>query len=263
MIKAFRVLFTDVATSTGRALQKSWLAIPMLLLGYAVVVGVEELFIGAMSPSSGMMGGFARAFLSVALVGTYLPLLEAAVLVRREIGWKDLRRNLWRYWRDVLSVVFVFFVMSFIADMLRPGTWALIMPVIAVAFSPAPEAIYLGRSGGVELLTDVLEFMQRNWPEWLLGQLPGFAFLALLTTAFSNASLTAFLSLFDLYGPQMRFILMGGTVLDAAWTTGQVKWIAATLGLAAFTHVFMLWRGFLFRKLISSNRRQRAWQARM
>jgi hypothetical protein len=264
-LRATLTLYADAAREATSAMGRSAAALPLLLLGYLVLTGAELLFFSRLPPSAGLVAGFVHALLEAAIVGAYLALVEVGVLGRRRVRLSDLGEHLGAYVWDVISVLFVFWVAQLILGLALPSALVVAVPLAIVAFNPAPELVYQGRSRGMELLGDALGFMQRNWPEWLGAQLPAVGFLiaygALVTGGFSWV---LFVGNLQAFGPFFGFIRVGGDALLVAQAVGGHA--GALLGavlLLAFTHWFMLWRGFLFRELSRGSRRSRAWRARM
>ncbi len=217
--------YSKAVGNTLLALPRSWPAIVALPAFWLV-----HLAIGTLSAPLGMAGGFLRFFVYAGCVGSYLALLERPVLQKRGLKFSDITTSTGHYLGDVISVLFLFWIIDLGVSMLG---LRVLRPIVDLAvfllFNPWPELIYQGRSRSVALLGDALSFMKENWPEWVAVHL-----------------------------------IIGGAMAIPLMLTGWTFALAPVhLGLMAlFLHVGMLFRGFLFADLSRGSRRTREWRSK-
>ena len=249
LLRATLALYRDAAIDAARATGRSAFALVLLLLLFPALAGVSM----ATAPL-GMIGGFVVGFMNAACAGTYLATVQDALDARRTISVSSIRANLGRYTSEVIGVAFPIWVVIAIASLALSGTVALILQLaIGVALNVAPEMIGRSRSSGVQLLQDAFFWLRESGPEWFVAQ--GVLLLPLLVLRPS-----AFGQVVGMFGPNFGFVNAGGLALSAG--SGPLAWLAG-LGLVAFVHVIMLFRGALFQRLGQGGRRARAWRARM
>ena len=249
-------LYRQVTVEAARRAIAAW-PVALSLVVYAVVLVVAMI---AFRPL-GIVGGFLLGFVVAACWSSYLELISQAVAgAKVRIRWDDFKRTfLARFW-DVISVMFAFWIISFVTTPLvrgpnGPATAAVIGFAMAFFFNAVPELLYQGNSRSFALLLDSARFMFRFPVVWLL---PNILLAAL--GLFASGRL-------HVQHPAELLILFGNTFSSptgiASIFTGLPYW---ALPIALFVlHYAMIFRGILYRELVSGggNTRLRAFQAKM
>lgn len=256
-LNATLALYRTAAQDTWASLRRSALAMAFLLGAFAAFIGLAI----AMSPF-GMAGGFVLGFVRAGLIGWYLALLEIAVVGRRRVRVDDVKETLGTYFWETISILFLFFVPELILSMSAPQALLVLVPIASLVFNPAPEMLYQERTQSTQTLGDAARFMQQNWPEWLGAHLLAGVVLIGWGWALTGALHASWLlKVVQLFGPWFEFI-MGGALALQLGGSGAAG-VLSFFGMFVFVHAFMLFRGHLYRKLRSTSRRARAWQARL
>ena len=163
-----------------------------------------------------------------------------------------------RFW-DVVSVMFAFWILSFVAGMVVRAAGpsgdamaAVIGLAMAFFFNVVPELLYLGHSRSFTLLADSARFVMKEPLTWFL---PNVIFAAVM-----------------LAPTGMLRVERPGELLLVFSSVFSPKGLLATAGtlplwamplLLLFLHYVMVFRGLLYLELESGNARQRAFRARM
>jgi hypothetical protein len=249
-------LYRQVTVDAGRRAIAAW-PVALSLVVYAVVLVAAFI---AFAPL-GTVGGLLVGLVMAACWSSYLELISQAVAgTKIRIRWDDFKRTfLVRFW-DVISVMFAFWIISFLTTPLTrgangPAAAGVIGFAMAFFFNPVPELLYQGSSRSFSLLLDSARFMFRFPVVWLL---PNIVFAALGIAASGRVTVNH---------PAELLILFGNTFSSpmgiAAIFTGLPLW---ALPIALFIlHYVMIFRGLLFRELSSGggNARLRAFQAKL
>jgi len=249
-------LYRQVTVEAARRALAAW-PVALSLIVYAVLLLAAMV---AFAPL-GIVGGFLIGFVVAACWSSYLELISQAVAGSQiRIRWDDFKRSfLARLW-DVISVMFAFWIIAlltgpFVRGPNGPAASAIIGFATAFFFNPVPELLYQGHSRSFGLLMDAARFMFRFPVVWLL---PNLVFAALGLVASGRL---------DVSHPAEVLILFGTTFSSpmgiAGIFTGLPYW-ALPIALAVL-HYAMIFRGILFRELVSGggNTRLRAFQAKM
>lgn len=249
-------LYSRVAVEAARRAVAAWpaaLAFPV----YAVILVAATMVLAPL----GMIGGLLIGLVVAACWSSYLELVSQAVAGSKiHIRWDDFRRTfLVRFW-DVISVMFAFWIISFLTGPLTKGpSGAAAAGVIGFAmaffFNAVPELLYQGQSRSFSLLLDSARFMFRFPVAWLLPNVL-FAAIALAASGLLQKishpaeALIVFGSIFSFGGIAAVFLSIP-------------RW-SLPIALLAL-HYVMIFRGLLFRELVSGggNARLRAFQAKM
>jgi len=249
-------LYRQVTVEAARRAIAAW-PVALSLVVYAIVL-VAALI--AFVPL-GTVGGFLMGLVVAACWSSYLELISQAVAGSKiRIRLDDFKRTfLARFW-NVISVMFAFWIIALLTGPLIRGPNEVAMSAIigfamAFFFNAVPELLYQGSSRSFSLLMDSARFMFRFPVVWLL---PNVVFAALALVASGR---------FDVKHPAEVLILFGSTFSSPAGIAslfiGLPRW-ALPIALAAL-HYVMIFRGILFRELVSGggNARLRAFQAKM
>ncbi|MCI0572198.1 MAG: hypothetical protein L0Y66_15690 [Myxococcaceae bacterium] len=207
--------------------RNAWtLLLPMVLL---FVWELSIRLIGSMQ--LGLIGGILAGLGRAALVSCYLYFV-GEVVAQSKVRPAEFSRSFGAYFWAIINVYFVLWVVELVLGML-PNAGLLLTAlwlVSLVALNALPETLYQrGSYGGLATIQESFRFLQDNWVEWLVPN-------ALLVGA-----LYAVLS----FGPRLG-----------------VPWWGAYVVAGALLHVAMVFRGHLFRALVSSSHRQRMFRHR-
>jgi hypothetical protein len=248
------LIYRDVLKLSAQRAWQSW-PVALALVIYAIVLVTSAILVSPL----GWAGGFIMTFVLAACWSSYLELIAQAVAGSKvRVRWDEFKRTFGARLWDVVSVMFAFWIISFLTAPLATGdNGVAISGILALAiaffFNAVPELLYQGRSRSFALLMDSARFMLAHPLVWLLPNL-AFAAIALgatgqLRVQHPGELLVVFSSFFS------------SPLSAAAIFAGLPKW-ALPLALVA-VHFIMVFRGTLFAALISSggNARLRAFQA--
>jgi len=233
VITVYVKLYAQCLAETVRGLRKSpW----TLLLPLGMSLAMQLL---ASLRSIPFLGGIILS----GLLSCYLYFLGEVVRGMR-VSLRELRVSIGKYLWSVLAVVFVLWVAQFLLAMALPRTpnAALFFRFFNLAafilLNAVPEVLYLrGIHGGLATFERSFRFIQENWLEWFIPNLP------LLALAWFGVDLVGLLFAFV---PSLNPIAL---MLVAAF--------------GALFHTFMVFRGHLFEALDGSSHRQRMYRSRM
>lgn len=245
---------SSASDAFGALRRTPWLA--LVPAAYTLGLGL----VGSLLRPLGIVGQFAGYLATAAALGSYLSLLEAAV-GRERTRLADLGPTFGRHLGTIVGVFFLFWIVNTLLaliEMQNPAMTRVVLAVqagIFVAANPVPELVYQGRHEGLGLIDDAVGFVRENAPEWLLPQ-------------------AVFLLPLLLDGPGRGLDLLGGlgsanALLVVAAVVGRAMPafggapLAVLVTASALLSWAMLFRGFLFRALNRSGRRQRIFEARM
>ena len=177
----------------------------------------------------GMIGGFVVGFAAVYLYGAYLYAVGQSIDCMAPLGISIIRDSMGEHVWDVMHVAFLHWIVSLVFGLggLPSMVPVLFSVVVFILFNPWPEVIHSERtSGAMDILVQAFRFMSSNGPEWVFPHL-----------------------------------LLIGLGVGLSMVPGG---LSPELGLGAgvLLHPIMVFRGVLYRKLSSGNRRVRAWQGR-
>jgi len=256
LVRATLALYADAVRDAGRALARNpWIiGLPPL---YSVVLTLAQ---GVAMPL-GMLGGFLIFLVTAACVSSFLSVLAEAVAHER-IRLAELGQTFGRYLSSIAGVLFLFWIIGLLLALItqqNPSLGWLAIAINLVLFflvNPLPELVYQSNRDGIGLVDEAVQFMRENAIEWLVPVLilftPLFA-LGVRETFLAMASVGATNAL-DLVELTLR------AWLPPLGAVGQVLLLFAASVLLCW---IMLFRGFLFRSLAHSGRRQRVFSARM
>lgn len=246
-------LYRRTAALALRRAVKAW-PVAFSLALYAVVMSLAMVLLAPL----GIVGGILVGLVFAACLSGYLHLLSQAVMGSR-LTLDDLHRGfVARFW-DVVSVLFAFWIISFVASMVVRGagpSGAAISAIIGLSmaffFNVVPELLYLGQSRSFALLADSARFVMKEPLTWFLPNVIFAAVMLAPTGALRVERPAELLLVFtSVFSPR-------GLVAAA---TGLPLWAIPLLLL--FVHYVMVFRGLLYLELESGNPRQRAFRARM
>jgi hypothetical protein len=248
------LLLRDVTKLSATRAWRSW-PVALALVVYAVAAAIAGILVMPL----GMIGGIIMSFVIAACWSSYLELIAQAVAGNQiRIRWDDFKRTFGARLWDVVSVMFAFWIISFLTAPLAAGdNGAAVSGVLAVAiaffFNAVPELLYQGRSRSFALLLDSARFMLANPLIWLL---PNLVFAAIALGAAGLLSVQHPGELLVVFGAFFSSPFGALMVFKGIPPWG---WPLALAGV----HFVMVFRGTLFAALVSGggNARLRAFQA--
>jgi hypothetical protein len=206
-----------------------------LLLPIGLLVALEVLTGVVASLRLGLLGGIALALIMDALISCYLYFV-GEVVANSRVSLQELKRAFGAYFWSIVNLMFVIWIARFALGMLLRGPqggllMAAVYLVALVALNAAPEVLYQGGSyGGIQTIQRSVQFLQQNWIEWFVPNLPAL-FIVAVVWWFASAVSPPLLPL--------------GSILGGA-----------------LFHLVMIFRGHLFAALDGSSHRQRMFRYR-
>jgi hypothetical protein len=203
MLATLRIYGECLARLPGDLRRNPWvLLLPAL---YAFIAQLAAMIAAHL----GILGGFLMGFTQAALAASFLYFVEE-VLGRSRTLPHELPRSFQRYLWPVVNVLFVFWVASLLLGVVARGipTWVAlgVGVVLFVLLNATPEVIYQRRLwNGLDVLSASVQFIQANWIEWFVPNLP-----LGLTAAAVSLGFIPVEAIFDgLLGPWLGAILFG------------------------------------------------------
>lgn len=249
-------LYRKVLAEAARRGVRSWPA-ALSLIVYAVILTVTS----RLTAGLGLIGSLIAGLVSAACWSSYLELISQAVSAPSfRLTWDDFRATFWVRLSDVISVMFAFWMISFVTVALTQGPQAaaisaMIGFAMAFFFNAVPELLYLGNSRSFALLVDSGKFVMEHPVVWFL---PNVLLAAVALWIGGGLSVGHPAELLILFGSV--FSSPGGV---ASLFIGLPLW-GIPIALLVL-HFAMVFRGLLFKELASgrANPRWREFQSRM
>ncbi len=250
LVAATLRLYQQAGKETWQKVQRSWW-VGLLPLLYAPLFLLTAGFVAPL----GMIGGFILGLVLALCTSSYLYFL-AGVVNGNRVRPQDLLES-WRpYFFSVITILFFLTIVQYaLALLLTPTAGAqaliaLINLILLIILNPIPEIIYQGRSEGLNMLQESIEFLRDSGVEWFLP------FVALAVFSFFFFPL-----------PILMMPLQIGRLAFPALGVGGAFWaspgsLVSAVISAFLLFVLMVFRGFLFRALASGTRRQRVFRSR-
>jgi len=256
LVRATLHMYRTAAVDASRALARNaWVVV--MLPAFSVLVGMFARVAGGL----GMAGGLLVYFAVAAATSAFLSILEGAVGKER-VQPAELAESFGRYLGSVVGLFFIFYVIQFLLTLItsqNPSMLWVALAVDALVFllcNPLPELVYQGRREGLALVDDAVQFMRENSVEWLVP-------LAAMLAPFFLAGLPMGVVAMTEMGPSSALGLLTNLVEGVLPESGGVARWAAPVVASALLCWAMMFRGFLFKALDRSGRRQRIFEARM
>ncbi len=255
LFRATLQLYADALRQSTKALG-SHIWIVGLVPAYTLLLQL----VGGIAMSLGFAGGFLMFLVVAACASSFLTIVGEAVSHGR-VRFDEIGQTFGRFFSRLITVFFMFWIVRLLLGMIvstNPNMLWLMIAVntaIFLVFNPIPELIYQGMSDGMAILEDALQFTRDNLIEWL-------APLALILAPFFLIDIQVGFLVMAKLDTQNGLDLVIGAV--AAWLplTGIAQTVVATTLASVLIVWVMLFRGFLFRALSGSGRRQRIFASR-
>ncbi|MDR2337870.1 MAG: hypothetical protein LBE20_04385 [Deltaproteobacteria bacterium] len=248
LIKSTLVLYWEVLQDTGKGFLKNWWCGVLPIFYVLVVWGVGSLVVLILP---GIIGGLILGLLWALLIANYFVFLAASV-EKEKILFSEIIPETLALFSPVLSVLFILYVISLVQSLFLVGAensfnnfLALAVSLILVMlFNALPEIVYQQRGIGFYSFDKSFQFIKENFVEWFAPQI--FIFFLVYGKSFFSA-----MNLIEL--AQINPLFSGKLFI------GSSGWIVLDLFLM---HCFMIFRGILFKQLLTSSRRKRIYNYR-
>ncbi|SET50645.1 hypothetical protein SAMN05660297_02624 [Natronincola peptidivorans] len=226
-----------VTKNAIESLYKNWIII-FTGLFYSIAIIILSMLL----PHFWILAGLVHIIFSSALVSNYLYLISC-IIRKNKFGLQDFKDGFTVYLRKVWGVMFIAWVASlifntFLTPFFRGMAIGLIINVVVlIVLNAIPEVIYQKHYNPWETITYTVEFVKDNWIEWFAPNLILLGVLYFLTGSLLTGIYFFLQSLRIIFQSPIGLIL---------FILGQV-WLSFT----------MIYRGYLFEILSTSNRRKR------
>ena len=261
LVAATLTLYRQAARETVKKLGKGWW-VALLPLVYTPLIFLAATFFGRMDFAGGLLVGLVMALCT----GSYLYFIDGVVHGQR-VQPQELLDS-WRpYFGSVISILFFLMLIRLLLSMLPGGAgsqalYVLVHLILPILLSPVTEVIYQGRTDGLAMLQESVEFLRESGVEWFVP-LVGLVVIVSIIGGLPPMALAS--SLFfplDILAMPMqigRSMLLPFSI--GFWnSSAEIIWAA---GSSFFLYVVMVFRGLLFRALAAGTRRQRIFRSRL
>jgi hypothetical protein len=223
---------------------------------YSVVLNAVQGLAGPL----GLVGGFLIFLATAACVSSILSVLAEAVAHER-IRVNELGPGFGRYLSSIAGVLFLFWVIELLLTLIVEQNPAMAWLELAVNLglfllcNPLPELVYRGQRDGIGLVDEAVQFMRANAIEWLLPV------ALLLVPIFAIGLREGLVTMADVGATNALGVV---ELTLRAWLPpmGEIGQFLLLIVASVLLSWIMLFRGFLFRALANSGRRQRVFVAR-
>lgn len=223
---------------------------------YGVIYMLGMVLIGKLfARSYGTIIGFIIPLLTSLILSSYFSVLSDLIYYNR-ISFRNFSKTFMAYFASIYSVFFILMIISFFMPGIgvMMGATTLVGAVITLALNPIAESIYIRGEYYTSAYTHSLEFMKENFLLWTIPFLIYLGILHLL--GFDFAFMIVSNSIVDLpLGQEIMTGLSYTNPLDPQ----NVKILLASI----ITAVYAIFRGNLYRILVGSTRRKRAYMGEL
>ena len=205
--------------------------------------------------SYGTIIGFIIPLLTSLILSSYFSVLSDLIYYNR-ISFRNFSKTFMAYFASIYSVFFILMIISFFMPGIgvMMGATTLVGAVITFALNPIAESIYIRGEYYTSAYTHSLEFMKENFLLWTIPFLIYLGILHLL--GFDFAFMIVSNSIVDLpLGQEIMTGLSYTNPLDPQ----NIKILLASI----ITAVYAIFRGNLYRILVGSTRRKRAYMGEL
>ena len=223
---------------------------------YGVIYMLGMVLIGKLfARSYGTIIGFIIPLLTSLILSSYFSVLSDLIYYNR-ISFRNFSKTFMAYFASIYSVFFILMIISFFMPGIgvMMGATTLVGAVITLALNPIAESIYIRGEYYTSAYTHSLEFMRENFLLWTIPFLIYLGILHLL--GFDFAFMIVSNSIVDLpLGQEIMTGLSYTNPLDPQ----NIKILLASI----ITAVYAIFRGNLYRILVGSTRRKRAYMGEL
>ena len=219
---------------------------------YTFAVTIIGTVVGA---SLGMFAGFIIPIVTSLILSSYFSILSDLIYYNR-ISFRNFSKTFMAYFASIYSVYFILMIISFLVPALGGvmGASTLVGALITLALNPIAESIYIRGEYYISAYTHSLEFMKENFLLWTIPFLIYLGILQLL--GFDFAMMISSNSIVDI--PLGENIMTGLSYLNPL-DPYNIKVLIASI----ITAVYAIFRGNLYRILVGSTRRKRAYMGEL
>ena len=228
----------------------------ILPLVYGVLYTLATTLIGTVfGLNLGVLAGFIIPLVTSLILSSYFSVLSDLIYYNR-ISFRNFKNTFMAYFGSIYSVYFILIIISWIMPAFGGNTsiFILISIVINFAINPIAESIYIRGEYYTSAYTHSLEFMKENFLLWTIPFLIYLGILHLL--GFDFAFMIVSNSIVDLpLGQEIMTGLSYTNPLDPQ----NIKILLASI----ITAVYAVFRGNLYKILVGSTRRKRAYMGEL
>ena len=223
---------------------------------YGILYTFAVTIIGTVVGTSlGMFAGFIIPIVTSLILSSYFSILSDLIYYNR-ISFRNFKGTFMAYFASIYSVYFILMIISFLMPALGGvmGAITLVGAVIALSLNPIAESIYIRGEYYTSAYIHSLEFMKENFLLWTLPFLIYLGILHLL--GFNFAMMISSNSIVDI--PLGENIMTGLSYLNPL-DPNNIKILLASI----ITAIYAIFRGNLYRILVGSTRRKRAYMGEL
>jgi hypothetical protein len=252
-------IYFDSARFASTALVRNW----PLLLGVVGAFGIYAI-VASIFGRMGFAGGMVVGMTQIVLLSVGYSWLSSSVSHER-IKIKELYTFDYGLFSTVINTGFIIFIAKFLLSIFAQSSgseWIMVLVQFAlvVICNALPEVLYIMRAEGLNAISESVDFMKRNWIEWFIP-------LLLFLVPWIVVSLEILLILISKMDELLPATIVFNVVrtFSKPWfeSIGIIGFILSNLIAVVMFVWFMLFRGFLFKELISGSRRQRIFKAKL
>ena len=205
--------------------------------------------------SYGTIIGFIIPLLTSLILSSYFSVLSDLIYYNR-ISFRNFSKTFMAYFASIYSVFFILMIISFFMPGIgvMMGATTLVGAVITLALNPIAESIYIRGEYYTSAYTHSLEFMKENFLLWTIPFLIYLGILNLL--GFDFAFMITANSIVDI--PLGQTVMTGLSYLNPL-DPQNIKILLASI----ITGVYAIFRGNLYKILVGSTRRKRAYMGEL
>lgn len=223
---------------------------------YGVVYMLGMVLIGRLlARSYAPIIGFIIPLLTSLILSSYFSVLSDLIYYNR-ISFRNFSKTFMAYFASIYSVFFILMIISFLMPGIggMMGATTLVGAVITIALNPIAESIYIRGEYYTSAYTHSIEFMKENFLLWTIPFLIYLGILHLL--GFDFAFMITANSIVDI--PLGQTVMTGLSYLNPL-DPQNIKILLASI----ITGAYAIFRGNLYRILVGSTRRKRAYMGEL
>lgn len=250
-----QLVYKKAAKDTLLKIKKApvFLILPFI---YGIIYMLGMVLIGRLlARSYAPIIGFIIPLLTSLILSSYFSVLSDLIYYNR-ISFRNFSKTFMAYFASIYSVFFILMIISFFMPGIgvMMGATTLIGVVITLALNPIAESIYIRGEYYTSAYIHSLEFMKENFLLWTIPFLIYLGILHLL--GFDFAFMITANSIVDL--PLGQTVMTGLSYLNPL-DPQNIKILLASI----ITGVYAIFRGNLYRILVGSTRRKRAYMGEL
>ena len=250
-----QLVYKKAAKDTILKIKKApvFLILPFI---YGIIYMLGMVLIGRLlARSYAPIIGFIIPLLTSLILSSYFSVLSDLIYYNR-ISFRNFSKTFMAYFASIYSVFFILMIISFFMPGIgvMMGATTLIGVVITLALNPIAESIYIRGEYYTSAYIHSLEFMKENFLLWTIPFLIYLGILHLL--GFDFAFMIVSNSIVDI--PLGQTVMTGLSYLNPL-DPQNIKTLLASI----ITAVYAIFRGNLYKILVGSTRRKRAYMGEL